>query len=119
MGPAIDAIGPARWRGGSRRSRITSLTDFQRFAVAKGACAKVTKDQQTWRKEFSGGAPAVVAQKAAPVRKQTVTKGPPSKKLLGKKWMVENYSKGDGVVTIEVQSPSLPSTSLVVMKRHS
>jgi len=63
---------------------------------------KVTKDQQTWRKEFSGGAPAVVAKKAAPVKKQTVTKGPPSKKLLGKKWMVENYSKADGVVTIEL-----------------
>ena len=64
---------------------------------------KVTKDQQTWRKEFSGDKPAVVAQKKAPVRKQNVTKGPPSKKLLGKKWMVENYSKSDGVVTIEVE----------------
>ena len=64
---------------------------------------KVTKDQQTWRKEFSGGAPAVVAKKAAPVKKQNVTKGAPSKKLLGKKWMVENYSKQDGVVTIEVE----------------
>ncbi len=64
---------------------------------------KVTKDQQTWRKEFSGDKPAVVAKKAAPVRKQNVTKGPPSKKLLGKKWMVENYSKSDGVVTIEVE----------------
>ena len=53
----------------------------------------MTKDQQTWRKEFSGGAPAVVAKKKAPVRKQNVTKGAPSKKLLGKKWMVENYSK--------------------------
>lgn len=74
---------------------------------------KVSKDQQTWRKEFSGTSAPIVTKKATPVRKQTVTKGPPSKKLLGKKWLVQNYSKSDGVITIDV-GPEGPKCTVYI-----
>jgi len=67
---------------------------------------KVEKSEQTFRKEYAGGA-APAAPKPKPKvqpRKQTVTKGDPKKALVGKKWMVENFTKADGVVTIDMDA---------------
>jgi len=66
---------------------------------------KVSKDQQTWRKEYAGsdGPAPKAAPKFKPVaRKQTVTKGEPKKTLMGKKWLVENQTKDCGVVTVDL-----------------
>jgi len=103
---AAPAAAPAAKAGlASALAGLQRANDLQ----SKGL-KKVSKDQQTWRKEFSGSAPAVVAKKAPVARKQTVTKGAPSKKLLGKKWLVENYSKSDGVITIDVGPEGLKCT---------
>lgn len=79
---------------------------------------QVSKDQQTWRKEFKGGdKPAVVAPKPtpAPVKKPTKKKkGLPilEYQQRGTKWVVENQTKesamqyGDnGLLSIDVTDP--------------
>ena len=77
---------------------------------------QVTKDQQTWRKEFKGDKPApVVAPKAAP---PSPKKQPKKKKVglpimeyqeRGTKWVIENHDKEtakavaeDGLLTVEI-----------------
>eukprot|EP00529_Nitzschia_sp_RCC80_P025375 CAMPEP_0113498056 /NCGR_PEP_ID=MMETSP0014_2-20120614/30948_1 /TAXON_ID=2857 /ORGANISM="Nitzschia sp." /LENGTH=527 /DNA_ID=CAMNT_0000392013 /DNA_START=179 /DNA_END=1762 /DNA_ORIENTATION=- /assembly_acc=CAM_ASM_000159 len=77
---------------------------------------KVSKDQQTWRKEFKGDKPApVVAPKAAP---PSPKKQPKKKKVglpimeyqeRGTKWVIENHDKEtakavaeNGLLTVEI-----------------
>ncbi|CAM9626675.1 unnamed protein product [Chrysoparadoxa australica] len=75
--------------------------------VTKGL-NKVTKDQQTWRKEFAGGdAPKPAVKKAAPKVSPKVApkvKGTPKLEfqVAGNKWIVENQGKEQGVITVEV-----------------
>eukprot|EP01035_Chromulina_nebulosa_P020107 gene20107-26106_t len=67
----------------------------------------VTKDMQTWRSEYKGAdvpTPVKVAPKVAPRVAETV-KGPPKLEFqdAGSKWVVENQSASNGVVTIQIQ----------------
>eukprot|EP00978_Attheya_sp_CCMP212_P022482 scaffold67114_cov47-Attheya_sp.AAC.1 len=78
---------------------------------------KVSKDQQTWRKEFKGdgAAPVVVSKapnKAVPVAVVAATKPRGSPKVeyqtRGFKWVVENQTKDsnpNGLVTLDIQDP--------------
>mmetsp|Transcript_1435 Transcript_1435/g.1886 ORF Transcript_1435/g.1886 Transcript_1435/m.1886 type:complete len:471 (-) Transcript_1435:417-1829(-) len=75
-------------------------------SVSTSGLKKVTKDMQTWRSEYKGEkAPvgkAPVTKAAPPKKKQTVTKGPPLMEFQsrGMKWIVENQTKENGVITI-------------------
>ena len=70
----------------------------------------VTKDQQTWRSEYKGpegvhvkmaNAAAAVAARNAPT---TAVKGPPKLEFqnAGSKWLVENQSDAEGVITVRI-----------------
>ncbi|GMI25527.1 hypothetical protein TeGR_g6539, partial [Tetraparma gracilis] len=71
----------------------------------------VTKDQQTWRKEFSGGdakaAPAPKPKVAPRAGPKSIVTGPAvcEYKDQGMKWSVENQTKESGVVTVEITDP--------------
>lgn len=73
--------------------------------VTKGL-KTVTKDMQTWRKEFKGGdTPAPAPAKKAPApRVQEVVKGTPKVEYQagGAKWVVEYQSASDGPVNVEI-----------------
>ncbi len=80
--------------------------------VTKGL-KKVTKDQQTWRAEYAGKGEKVVEPKSPPQNEVAPTnraagslkpKGPPIKEFMqqGNKWVVENQTSAEGVVTIEI-----------------
>ncbi len=76
--------------------------------VTKGL-KKVTKDQQTWQAEYSGREEKVVLSqpKAVAANRSAASlkpKGPPINKLVqqGNKWVIENQSSVEGVVTVEV-----------------
>lgn len=77
--------------------------------------SKVTRDQQTWRKEYKGEKSAVVAASATPAAaspakkfasKPAKTMGPPKMEYQarGFKWVVENQTKetASGGLTVEV-----------------
>ena len=69
----------------------------------------VTKDQQTWRKEFAGGAaPAPKAPKPKVAPRAVVNKLKGDKQVAFKnaqrRWCVEAQGKDDGVVTVEVNN---------------
>lgn len=80
---------------------------------------KVTKDQQTWRKEFKGETKSVVSgfgavaaapsSKSAP--KSTATRPPVFEfQTRGSKWSIEHQTKSttpnaSGVLTVEIQNP--------------
>ena len=80
-------------------------------SMSTATLKKVTKEQQTWRKEFKGGEAPVVASKAPAAR---AAARPAANKLKGDKgvnfknqghrWCVEAMSKDDGVVTVEVDN---------------
>ena len=84
--------------------------------------AKVTKDQQTWRKEYKGsggdklpGAPPLASAKKEAPKKKTPLKGLPIFEYQdrGFKWVVENQTKEsamkevskDGVISITISDP--------------
>lgn len=72
--------------------------------VTKGL-KTVTKDMQTWRKEYKGGdAPAPVAAKKAPAPRTEEVKGTPKVEYQegGAKWVVEYQSAVNGPVNIEI-----------------
>jgi len=80
-------------------------------SISKGAditagLKKVTKDQQTWRAEYSAGEappPAPVALKKVPVKpKNDAPKGPPRLEFVNaeKKWYIENQT---GPVEIQIE----------------
>ena len=66
----------------------------------------VTKDMQTWRAEYKGDTPVVTA--TAPVVSKaaalSAVKGPPKFEFqnAGSKWLVENQSEKDGVITVTI-----------------
>jgi adenylyl cyclase-associated protein len=73
-----------------------------------GGLKTVTKDMQTWRSEYKGGdAPAPVVKAAPVATKKPVAKakGPPilEFQVAASKWVVENQTKEQGVVTVEVK----------------
>jgi adenylyl cyclase-associated protein len=84
--------------------------------------SKVTKDMQTWRKEFKNEGPSSLP--APPLNTQTAKKDDKKKKPLqglpifeyqdrGFKWVIENHNKEsvtkevakDGVITVEISDP--------------
>ncbi len=72
--------------------------------VTKGL-KKVTKDQQTWRAEYSGREEKVGTSHSNSNRAAlSKPKGPPIKEFVqqGNKWVIENQSSVEGVVTVEV-----------------
>ncbi|KAJ1457056.1 adenylate cyclase associated C terminal-domain-containing protein [Pelagophyceae sp. CCMP2097] len=93
-----------------KASAMAGLGDLKAAFAAKGNATAglktVTKDMQTWRSEYKGGAaPAPAAAKPKVVaRQQTVTKGPPvlDFQTRGLKWMVENQTAEQGVITITI-----------------
>jgi adenylyl cyclase-associated protein len=74
--------------------------------VTKGL-KTVTKDMQTWRKEFKGGdAPVPAPAKKAPApRVQEVVKGTPKVEYQagGAKWVIEYQSASDGPVNVAIE----------------
>mmetsp|Transcript_799 Transcript_799/g.1168 ORF Transcript_799/g.1168 Transcript_799/m.1168 type:complete len:472 (-) Transcript_799:19-1434(-) len=67
---------------------------------------KVTKDKQTWREEFKG--------ESAPVKNPLISKSKPAANKpkgipkcefvsAGNKWVIENQSKDDGTITIQIK----------------
>ncbi|GMH62636.1 hypothetical protein TL16_g10573 [Triparma laevis f. inornata] len=95
--------------GGGGGGLLAELSKKSTGDSAATGLKKVTKDQQTWRKEFSGsdGAPAV--KKSAFVKKK-VDLGPPvfEFKDQGMKWIVENQTADtnpNGVLIVEVTDP--------------
>jgi adenylyl cyclase-associated protein len=77
---------------------------------------QVTKDQQTWRKEF-GGAPKVVVQSAPPAKKVEKKKKKSGLPIFqyqdrGTKWVIENQTKDsaknyseNGLLEVEISDP--------------
>ncbi|KAJ8610863.1 hypothetical protein CTAYLR_009143 [Chrysophaeum taylorii] len=68
---------------------------------------KVTKDMQTWRAEYKAEGSKVVKaapKSSKPAAAQKVTKGPPALEFQrrGMKWLVENQTKDEGVITVEM-----------------
>ncbi|CAM9862612.1 unnamed protein product [Ectocarpus fasciculatus] len=103
---AARAAAPARpAMGGGNNALFGELS--KGLAVTSGL-KKVTKDQQTWRKEFKADEAAPTpAAKAAPkpfASAKAGPKGPPKLEFMqqGMKWIVENQGSSNGVVTVEV-----------------
>ncbi|GMH99701.1 hypothetical protein TrVE_jg347 [Triparma verrucosa] len=95
--------------GGGAGGLLAELSKKSTGDSAATGLKKVTKDQQTWRKEFGGEKAAVVTAKK-PVVKKKVDLGPPvfEFKDQGMKWIVENQtaeSNPNGVLTVEVTDP--------------
>jgi adenylyl cyclase-associated protein len=77
----------------------------------------VTKDMQTWRKEYKAdeAAPAPVVPKkpsASFARATDQVKGPPKMEFIahGAKWQVENQSEASGVVEVQITGISICSS---------
>jgi len=90
-------------------------------AFSTSGLKKVTKDMQTWRSEYKGDKKSsTVATTKAPVppkkKQQTVTKGPPVVEFQnrGMKWFVENQTKEQGVVTIEMDPKDGPKHTVYI-----
>ena len=95
--------------GGGAGGLLAELSKKSTGDSAATGLKKVTKDQQTWRKEFGREKAAVVTAKK-PVVKKKVDLGPPvfEFKDQGMKWIVENQtaeSNPNGVLTVEVTDP--------------
>ncbi|CAM9717284.1 unnamed protein product [Pylaiella littoralis] len=104
--PAASRAAPAGpTMGGGSNALFGELS--KGLAVTSGL-KKVTKDQQTWRKEFKGDAAAPAhSPKAAPkpfAATKAGPKGPPKLEFMqqGMKWIVEHQGASNGVVTVEV-----------------
>mmetsp|Transcript_7446 Transcript_7446/g.13466 ORF Transcript_7446/g.13466 Transcript_7446/m.13466 type:complete len:467 (-) Transcript_7446:13-1413(-) len=95
--------------GGGAGGLLAELSKKSTGDSAATGLKKVTKDQQTWRKEFGGEKAAVVTAKKPAVKKK-VDLGPPVFEFRdqGMKWIVENQtaeSNPNGVLTVEVTDP--------------
>jgi adenylyl cyclase-associated protein len=116
--PIADYTAPAKGAPAPAPSQANVLAELANKRTAAGDSAasglrKVTKDQQTWRKEFKGDAakPKPV-QSTTPKPKTTPTqkkpKGPPKCEYLPipHKWIVENQTKDsnpNGMLTVTVK----------------
>ena len=83
------------------------FADLNKGGAITSGLKTVTKDMQTWRKEFKGGdAPVVTAanKPSGSSRPADTPKGPPKLEYQshGAKWLVENQSAEAGVVQIEI-----------------
>jgi len=108
-------------KGGNVMGMMAELAERKSADGSSAATGlkKVSKDQQTWRKEFQGGeGPKPVAPKPkAPVVKKTPTKKKKGLPILeyqerGSKWVVENQTKetakqhsDSGLISIEASDP--------------
>lgn len=89
-------------------SKAGLFASLQKGGAITGGLKTVTKDMQTWRSEYKGSdapAPVVKAVPVAPKKTDAKVKGPPicEYQEAASKWLVENQSKEQGVVTIEVK----------------
>lgn len=83
------------------------FADLNKGGAITSGLKTVTKDMQTWRKEFKGGdAPVVAAANKPPgsSRPADTPKGPAKLEYQshGAKWLVENQSAAAGVVQVEI-----------------
>jgi len=107
------APAPAPRAGGGGGSLLAELSKKSTGDSAATGLKKVTKEQQTWRKEFSGGSGSSVvsASKSAPKKAAPAKSlGPPvfEFKDQGMKWVVEcqtSSSNPNGVLTVNVTDP--------------
>jgi adenylyl cyclase-associated protein len=114
--PAAPVAAAAAATGGGLFSELVGKRTEAGDSAATGL-RKVSKDQQTWRKEFKGdGAAPVAAASKAPkavpvvVVAPTKARGPPKVEYQtrGFKWVVENQTKDsnpNGLVTLDIQDP--------------
>ncbi len=113
--PPPAAAKPKPAPGGGGGGLLAELAKKSTGDSAATGLKKVSKDQQTWRKEFSGGAaapPPAPKPKAAPAKVfgGAAKLGPPVFEFQdrGFKWVVENQTKDtnpNGVLTVEVTDP--------------
>jgi len=120
-GKKNQAIGNAL-KGGNMLGLVSELANRRSGDGSSAATGlrKVTKDQQTWRKEFKGEVKAKVV--AAPTPSSSPAKKPVKKKKVGlpileyqergTKWVVENHDKetakaisDTGLLEIEISDP--------------
>lgn len=105
---------------GGAGSTMNLMAELEKKRTADGSSAatglkKVSRDQQTWRKEYKGEKSAVVTDKVAAPKKQ---EAPHKKKLTGlpiceyqergHKWVVEHQTKescGGKVLKVQVSDP--------------
>ena len=102
------SVSPVRGGGGGGGSDL--FASLNKGGNITAGLKTVTKDQQTWRSEYKGpegvhvnmaNAAAAVAARNAPT---SAVKGPPKFEFqsAGSKWLVENQSDAEGVITIKI-----------------
>jgi adenylyl cyclase-associated protein len=111
---AVAAVAPAKPAATATASsastaapaKVNLFAELSKEGEVTKGLKTVTKDMQTWRKEFKGGdAPAPAPVKKAPApRVQEVVKGTPKVEYQegGAKWVVEYQSASDGPVNVEI-----------------
>ena len=110
--PAAARAKPKPVAGGGAGGLLAELSKKSTGDSAATGLKKVTKDQQTWRKEFSGGSGSSTVsgfalKRPAPAKKSL---GPPvfEFKDQGQKWVVECQTADtnpNGVLAVEVTDP--------------
>jgi len=103
--PAAAAPAPKAASGGGGLGDLKAALG----GMSTSGLKKVTKDMQTWRAEYKKDGEIPATPKKGPVakaavKKPTVVKGPPLVEFQqrGMKWFVENQTKEQGVITIEM-----------------
>ena len=101
---ASNTVAPPKPPAGGGAASL--FADLNKGGAITSGLKTVTKDMQTWRKEYKGGdAPVAAPVKKAPASKPADTpKGPPKLEYQshGAKWLVENQSADAGVVQVEI-----------------
>lgn len=88
--------------GGGLADVFAGIKSIDQSSGKTAGLNAVSKDQQTWRKEYSGGAKPAPVRKA-PVRKEEKPTKPAVCELQRDKWVVE-YQSSDAICNIEIAS---------------
>jgi adenylyl cyclase-associated protein len=103
--PAPNAAPPPKPPGAS--GAVNLFAELNKGGAITSGLKTVTKDMQTWRKEYKGDAPAGAPVKKAAggfSRASDAPKGPPKLEYQshGAKWLVENQTADAGTVLVEI-----------------
>jgi adenylyl cyclase-associated protein len=103
--PAAKAAAPTTKSGGGGGAMADVFAGIKSIDQSSGKTAglnAVTKNQQTWRKEYSGGAKPAPVRKA-PTKKEEKPKKPAVCELQRDKWVIE-YQSSDAICTVDITS---------------